>query len=144
MRTNLFINEWRMSQAHMSRGGLTIKQNKHVLRASREGGTTEIFHSRIYHGTYGAILQMVENSRFYWKWKCLKIHLWYQMESTCYDNRSNFEIFPWILEALEYLAEDQSQKGDTRREANNIVDKIQELGFILCWIFGIRLCRIFT
>ena len=37
-----------------------------------------------------------------------------------------------ILEALEYIAEDQSQKGDARREANYIADKIQELGFVLC------------
>ena len=37
-----------------------------------------------------------------------------------------------ILEPLEYIAEDQSQKGDARREANNIADKIQELGFVLC------------
>ena len=32
-----------------------------------------------------------------------------------------------ILETLEYTAEDQSQKGDARREANNIADKIQEI-----------------
>ncbi len=29
-----------------------------------------------------------------------------------------------ILEALECIAEDQSQKGDTRREANNIENKM--------------------
>ncbi|XP_038637303.1 zinc finger MYM-type protein 1-like [Scyliorhinus canicula] len=35
-----------------------------------------------------------------------------------------------ILEALECIAEDQSQKGDARREANNIADKMQELEFV--------------
>ena len=35
-----------------------------------------------------------------------------------------------ILEALDCIAEDQSQKGDTRREANNIANKMQELEFI--------------
>ena len=35
-----------------------------------------------------------------------------------------------ILEALECVAEDQSQKGDTRREANNIANKMQELEFV--------------
>lgn len=35
-----------------------------------------------------------------------------------------------ILEALECIAEDQSQKGDTRREANNIANKMQELEFV--------------
>ncbi len=35
-----------------------------------------------------------------------------------------------ILEALECIAEDQSQKGDTRREANNISNKMQELEFV--------------
>ena len=32
-----------------------------------------------------------------------------------------------VLEAIEYIAQDQSQKGDARREANNIADKMQEL-----------------
>ncbi len=36
-----------------------------------------------------------------------------------------------ILEALEYIAEDQSQKGNTRREANNIANKMHELEFVL-------------
>ncbi len=35
-----------------------------------------------------------------------------------------------ILEALECIAEEQSQKEDTRREANNIENKMQELEFI--------------
>ena len=35
-----------------------------------------------------------------------------------------------ILEVLDCIAEDQSQKGDTRREANNIANKMQELEFI--------------
>lgn len=35
-----------------------------------------------------------------------------------------------ILEALECIAEDWSQKGDTRREANNIANKMQELEFV--------------
>ena len=35
-----------------------------------------------------------------------------------------------ILEALECIAEDQSQKGDTRREGNNIANKMQELEFV--------------
>lgn len=35
-----------------------------------------------------------------------------------------------ILEALECITEDQSQKGDTRREANNIASKMQELEFV--------------
>lgn len=34
-----------------------------------------------------------------------------------------------ILKTLKCLAEDQSQKGDTRREADNIANKIQ-LAFI--------------
>ncbi|KAJ7324557.1 hypothetical protein JRQ81_017577 [Phrynocephalus forsythii] len=33
-------------------------------------------------------------------------------------------------EALEYIAKHQSQKGDTRREANYIADKMQELEFV--------------
>lgn len=44
----------------VARAGLTIKQNKHVLKAPRGGGTTEIFHCQIYHGPYGAKLQMVQ------------------------------------------------------------------------------------
>ena len=35
-----------------------------------------------------------------------------------------------ILEALDCLAEDQRQKGDTRREENNIANKMQELEFV--------------
>ncbi len=35
-----------------------------------------------------------------------------------------------ILEALECIAEDKSQKGNTRREANNISNKMQELEFV--------------
>ena len=35
-----------------------------------------------------------------------------------------------ILEALDCLAEDRSQKEDTRREANNIANKMQELEFV--------------
>ena len=30
-----------------------------------------------------------------------------------------------ILETLEYLVEDQSQKGDARKEANNLAHKMQ-------------------
>ncbi len=41
-----------------------------------------------------------------------------------------FKSFLKILEALECIAEDQSQKGDTRREANNIANKMQELEFV--------------
>ena len=51
------------------------------------------------------------------------------MEGTCYGNSSNFEIFPKIEVALEYIAKDRSQKGDSRREANNIANKMQELEF---------------
>ena len=40
-----------------------------------------------------------------------------------------------ILEALEYIGEDQSQKGDARREENNIADKMQELEFVFMLIF---------
>ena len=35
-----------------------------------------------------------------------------------------------ILEVLDCIAGDQSQKGDTRREANNIANKMQELEFV--------------
>ena len=35
-----------------------------------------------------------------------------------------------ILEPLDCLAEDQSQKEDTRREANNIANTMQELELI--------------
>ena len=41
-----------------------------------------------------------------------------------------FKSFLKIFEVLEYIGEDQSQKGDARREANNIADKMQELEFI--------------
>lgn len=40
-----------------------------------------------------------------------------------------------ILEALECIAEDQSQKGDTRTEAGNIANKMQELEFVFMLIF---------
>ncbi len=52
------------------------------------------------------------------------------MGGTCYGNSSNFEILLKILEALECIPEDQSQKGDTRREANNTANKMQELEFV--------------
>ena len=42
---------------------------------------------------------------------------------------------PQIIEALEYLQEDYSQKADTRREAENIVNKIQKLEFAFMLIF---------
>ena len=51
------------------------------------------------------------------------------MGGTCYRNSSNFEIFPKIVVALECIAKDRSQKGDTRREANNIANKMHELEF---------------
>ena len=35
-----------------------------------------------------------------------------------------------ILEALDCIVEDQSQKEDTRREADNIANKMQELEFV--------------
>ena len=41
-----------------------------------------------------------------------------------------------ILEALEYISEDQPQKGDARREANNIADEMQELEFFFILNFG--------
>ena len=37
-----------------------------------------------------------------------------------------------ILEALDCVAEDQSREGDTRREANNMANKMQEQEFLLC------------
>ncbi|XP_038649470.1 LOW QUALITY PROTEIN: zinc finger MYM-type protein 1-like [Scyliorhinus canicula] len=48
-----------------------------------------------------------------------------------------------ILEALEYIAEDQSQKGDARREANNIADKMQELEFVFMLNFWNEILHIF-
>lgn len=42
---------------------------------------------------------------------------------------------PQIIEALECLQEDQSQKGDTRREAENIAKKMQELEFAFMLVF---------
>ena len=38
---------------------------------------------------------------------------------------ANLKSFLKILEALACIAEDQSQKGDTRREANNITNKME-------------------
>ena len=35
-----------------------------------------------------------------------------------------------ILETLDCIAKDQSQKGDSRREANNIANMMQELEFL--------------
>ena len=52
------------------------------------------------------------------------------MVGTCYGNSSNSEIFPIILKKLDTIAEDQSQKEDTRGEANNIAYKMQELEFV--------------
>ena len=49
-----------------------------------------------------------------------------------------------ILEALEYIAEDKSQKGDARREANNISYKRQELEFVFMLNFWNNICRTFT
>lgn len=43
--------------------------------------------------------------------------------------------FSKILESLNCIAEDQSQKGDTRREADNIANKMQELEFVFLLIF---------
>ena len=40
-----------------------------------------------------------------------------------------------ILEALDRIAEEQSQKVDARREANNIGNKTQELEFVFMLIF---------
>ena len=37
-----------------------------------------------------------------------------------------------FFEVLDCIAEDQLQKGDPRREANNIANKMQELKFIFC------------
>ena len=46
--------------------------------------------------------------------------------------------------ALEYIAEDQSQKGDAKREANNISYKMQELEFVFMLNFWNNICRTFT
>ena len=40
-----------------------------------------------------------------------------------------------ILEAVEGIAEDQSETGQTRREAKNIVNKMLELEYIFMLIF---------
>ena len=44
-----------------TRAGLTIKQNKHVLRAPREGGHHRNFHSQIFNGAsvFNEIIQVV-------------------------------------------------------------------------------------
>ncbi|XP_065667306.1 uncharacterized protein LOC136087768 [Hydra vulgaris] len=42
---------------------------------------------------------------------------------------------PQILKAFECIQEDQSQKGDTRREAENIAKKMQELEFAFMLVF---------
>ena len=42
---------------------------------------------------------------------------------------------PQILKALECIQEDQSQIGDTKREAENIAKKIQELEFAFMLVF---------
>lgn len=60
------------------------------------------------------------------------------MVSTCYINSSNFEIFPYnfisiykiSLCILKYIAKDQLQTGDAKRETNNIADKMHELEFV--------------
>jgi len=43
---------------------------------------------------------------------------------------ANLKHFPEILEAFEFISEDQSQKGEARREANNIADNMQEIEFV--------------
>ena len=48
------------------------------------------------------------------------------------------------LEALDCIAEDQLQKGDTRREANNIANKMQELEFIFILNFWNEILQNFS
>ena len=43
--------------------------------------------------------------------------------------------YPQIIEALEYLQDDYPQKGDTRRDAVNIANKMQDLEFAFMLIF---------
>ena len=50
--------------------------------------------------------------------------------------------YPQIIEALQYLQEDYSQKGYTRREAENIANKMQELEFAFMLIFWEIFCCI--
>lgn len=56
-------------------------------------------------------------------------------ESHAIATEAILKSFPQILEALECLQEDHSQKGDTRREAENIANKMQELEFAFMLIF---------
>ena len=51
--------------------------------------------------------------------------------------------YPQIIEALEYLQEDNSQKGNTRRDAENIANKTQELEFSFMLIFFVKFLQHF-
>ena len=63
--------------------------------------------------------------------KLLKSHSDTRWEAHAVAIEAVLMSYPQIIEALEYLPEDYSQKGDSRREVGNIENKMQEFAFML-------------
>ena len=61
--------------------------------------------------------------------KVSKTHYHNRWEAHAVAIEAILKSYPQTTEALEYLQEDYSQKGDTRREAENIANEMQELEF---------------
>uniref|UniRef100_G3TY18 TTF-type domain-containing protein n=1 Tax=Loxodonta africana TaxID=9785 RepID=G3TY18_LOXAF len=59
--------------------------------------------------------------------KCLSDSRW---EAHAVATSAILESYPQILDALDDIAEDQTQKGDTRREAANIANRMQTLEYV--------------